>query len=57
MEDSDSETLAAFNVVTVTFSGGVAQDVGTLGCCGGEGVLLGDQLSLPSPTRLLVVPF
>lgn len=36
---------------------GTAPDLGTLGCCSGEGDLLGDQLPRPSATRLLAIPF
>lgn len=67
MEDTDNETWAIFGIrdeaATATFCGmatgaepGTSPN-GALGCCGGRGTLLGDQLSRPSPTRLLAIPF
>lgn len=68
MEDTDNEAWAIFGfreeAATATFCGvttgtkpGTSPNLETLGCCGGGGVLIGDQLPRPSPTRLLAIHF
>lgn len=68
MEDTDNETWAIFGLreeaATAIFCGMTtgakpctSPNLGTLGCSGGGGVSLGDQLPRPSPARLLAIHF